>query len=92
MKGIRKRVRSRKDATPSALSHPAETLPICICLRNAKGISRNTDVSGKERLCSSGRKIGYREFSSEFSKTLFSIVEGSFNSKSCQVHLGIICS
>jgi len=57
-----------------------------------KGVSQNTDVSGKrkKRLLEWKKNRIYREFSSR-SKTLFPILKGSLNSKSCQVRLEIIC-
>lgn len=57
-----------------------------------KGVSQNTDVSGKrkKRLVEWTKNRIYREFSSP-SKTLFSILKGSLNSRFCQVRLEIIC-
>lgn len=81
LKGIWKRV--RKGATLSAVSHPGETLSICICLRNAKGVASKYRcfLENVRSGCSSGRKIEYREFLTR-SKTLFSILEESLNSVS----------
>ncbi|KYQ58899.1 hypothetical protein ALC60_02055 [Trachymyrmex zeteki] len=72
MKGIRERVRSRKET---------RLLPLSRINASRRKPFRFASVYEMQK---------GREFSS-YSKTLFSIVEGSFNSMSCQVHLEIIC-
>ncbi|EFN67535.1 hypothetical protein EAG_16216 [Camponotus floridanus] len=80
MKGIRERVlllrSSRIQEKPFQFASVSEM---------QKGVSQNTDVSGKrkKRLLEWKKNRIYREFSSR-SKTLFSTLKGSLNSKSCQ--------
>lgn len=95
MKGIRERVRSRKETRLLPLSRinasrrkPFRFASVYEMQKGFPGIQMFLESARNG--CSSGRKIECREFSS-YSKTLFSIVEGSFNSMSCQVHLEIIC-